>query len=91
MLCQKKKVIVFHVSIKVANIAKHVCPCNTHFNYQGKIYWSIFLKHVRKLMALKIHAISNTCYKLFINDSTEKKDTCLTITLLKVGNEANCF
>lgn len=30
--------IVFHVSIKVANIAKHVCPCNTHFNYQGKIY-----------------------------------------------------
>lgn len=35
-----------------------------------------FLKHVRKLMALKIHAIINTCYKLFINDSTEKKDTC---------------
>lgn len=30
-----------------------------------------FEKHVRKLMALK-----NTCYKLFINDSTEKKDTC---------------
>lgn len=27
-------------------------------------------------MALKIHAIINTCYKLFINDSTEKKDTC---------------
>lgn len=50
-----------------------------------------YLKHVRKLMALKIHAIINTCYKLFINDSTEKKDTCLTITLLKVGNEANCF
>lgn len=33
-------------------------------------------KHVRNLMALKIHAIFNTCYKLFINDSTEKKDTC---------------
>lgn len=38
--------------------------------------WFLKKKHVRNLMALKIHAIFNTCYKLFINDSTEKKDTC---------------
>lgn len=50
-------------------------------------------KHVPKLMALKIHAIINTCYKLLINDSTEKKRTpvLLTITLLKVENESKCF
>lgn len=61
------------MSIKVANIAKHVWQYKFKLGKYKLMCFSKKKKYVRKLMALKIHAIINTCYKLLINDSTEKK------------------